>query len=795
MNILCFCISDLKKILLVFLWCLNTFSFAQISAGQKIPAGLEHFAQEYSCGVNRQEHIFLSLNSGIYYPGESIMFKAMLLGNDLITKTTGSRFFYLQLVDYTGKHINNYAFELHNGECSGYINIPASLHTGIYSIKAYTRWMLNFGADNVFERPVMIVSPMENTLMSAVCNDSVPVKFYPQCGRLISGVKNKILVRIPLHYQSIIKQLKISDDTGNVIDTCFLDSYGTGIFLFTPEAGHIYYASVIDSKNHFGAVSLPAVSQKGFVLQPNLDETGLKITIHAGSMQETVDNLKIVMLSENTGKVISQPAYMNGRQGLVSLPWAMLSEGLHQIWLCSGNNTILSQCTWYKKAQPPTHLKISVNDTLNTRSLVKFKISASSAELNQKISATVISAFNPVTDSLLFNECSYLEYFSLYASLPDAGILPIFESEATEEYINNCLIACLTTRLTDFLLQADNRLKYVQEIKGISLNGKVISLPGKMPLSNTAVLLSYPDSVAHFDFTYTNKQGEFNFILNNKLYGKQVYIIVQDHSAGFNPVEIIINEPFLGNNPVKQAVQLTHPTTDIAISAFQNIALAYKAFYQNKNIQPVVYRKSQSYAENFYGKPDFSLIPAEFESLPNIYEIRKNLIPGIKFDIEHDIFKTYIFDPYLQLYYSGPAFVLLNNIPFPSLKNMLELNSDNIRKIELKRDKFFYDNYLMFGIMAIYTKTPVSIESSYCHQTVTTPVIIEPSELPETLIEKSNLPDIRHTLLWKTNQLLSEGNLEIPFKTTDIKGSYRMRIIYVTTDGKMTCSEKSFFVL
>lgn len=794
MNILCFCISDLKKILLVFLWCLNTFSFAQISAGQIIPAGLEHFAQEYSCGVNRQEHIFLSLNSGIYYPGESVMFKAMLLGNDMKIKTTGSRFFYLQLVDYTGKHINNYAFELHDGECSGYINIPASLHTGIYSIKAYTRWMLNFGADNVFERPVMIVSPMENTVLSAAYTDSIPMKFYPQCGRLISGVKNKILVRIPLHYQSIIKQLKISDETGNVIDTCLLDAYGTGILLLTPEAGHIYYASVIDSKNHFGAVSLPAVSQKGFVLQPNMDETGLKITIHAGSMQETVDNLKIVMLSENTGKVISQPADMNGRQGLVSVPSAMLSEGLHQILLCSGNNTILSQCTWYKKAQPVTHLKISVNDTLNTRSLAKFKISASSPAL-KKISAEVISAFNPVTDSLLFNECSYLKHFNLYAALPDAGILPVFEPEVTEEYINNCLIACLNTRLTGFMLHADNRLQYVQEIKGISLNGKVVSLPGKMPLSNAAVLLSYPDSAAHIDFTYTNKQGEFNFILNDKLYGRKVYIIVQDHSAGFNPVEIIINEPFFGNNPVKQAVQLAHPATDIAISTFQNIALAYRAFYQNKNIQPVVYRKSQSYAENFYGNPDFSLIPAEFESLPNIYEIRKNLIPGIKFDIEHDIFKTYIFDPYLQLYYSGPAFVLLNNIPFPSLKNMLELNSDNIRKIELKRNKFFYDNYLMFGIMAIYTKTPVSIESSYCHQTVTTPVIIEPSELPETLIEKSNLPDIRHTLLWKTNQLLSEGNVEIPFKTTDIKGSYRMRIIYVTTDGQMICSEKSFFVL
>ncbi len=794
MNIFRFFIAGIKHITPVILWYLNSaLSVAQLADQPSIPTSLQNFAQDYLCAVDRQEHLFVSVNSGIYYPGETIFFKAMLMGNDMKIKTSGSRFFYIQLVDYTGKSIGNYAFELLNGECSGQITIPSNLRTGIYSINAYTRWMLNFGADNYFKRPVMIVSPLENAVMSADLNDSVSLRFYPQCGRLINGVKNKILVRTNQFAQEHPKIIKISNNTGNVIDTCLIDAHGLGVFSLTPESGQTYHATFIGPDRYIKNIPLPLNVSNGYILKPDKDETNLKITVVAGPKQESIDNIRLVMLSESTGNIINQPVTITGMKGQVSVPLTSLSEGLHQILLCS-ENTILSQCTWYKKEASGSNLKISVNDTLYTRVTTQTKISVSEPSLNQKLFAVIVGKYNPVTDSLLYNECSYLEYFNLYNALPETFNVPVFGTETTEDYINDFLMSVPYTRLTDLLLSTGNRLTHVQEVKGLSLSGQVITLPDRMPLSNAIVLLSFPDSTAHFDFTYTDRQGKFHFVLNDKLYGRQVYIIVQDHSEGFNPVEIIIDDPFLNNTVNKKVIQLTHPVIEPAVGAFQNIALAHRAFYQKKDISSVFFRKNQPYTISFFGEPDFLLIPAEFESLPNIYEIRKNLIPGIKFDIEHDIFKTYIFDSYLQLYYPGPAFVLLNNIPFPSLRNMLELNSDNILKIELKRNKFFYDNYLMFGILAIYTKTPLSIESSYCHKTVTTPAIVESSELQEAKTEKTNLPDIRHTLLWKTNQTYSGEMVVIPFKTPDIKGIYKIRVLNLTNSGKLNCCERSFLI-
>jgi len=67
--------------------------------------------------------------------------------------------------------------------------------------------------------------------------------------------------------------------------------------------------------------------------------------------------------------------------------------------------------------------------------------------------------------------------------------------------------------------------------------------------------------------------------------------------------------------------------------------------------------------------------------------------------------------------------VLLNNIPFPSLKNMLELNSDNIRSIDIKRSKFFYDNYLMYGMVVINTVKPMAIEPYYSYVTTSVNVV------------------------------------------------------------------------
>jgi len=155
-----------------------------------------------------------------------------------------------------------------------------------------------------------------------------------------------------------------------------------------------------------------------------------------------------------------------------------------------------------------------------------------------------------------------------------------------------------------------------------------------------------------------------------------------------------------------------------------------------------------------------------------------------------------VFDDYLQSYYAHEAYVMLNNMPFPSLKNILELNSDNIRSIEMKNQKFFYDNYLMYGIVSIKTGKPVVVEPyySYCKAAVEVmPEIIETPAVKEGY--GGTLPDVRHSLYWRTGQTSLAELAGIRFITSDIRGSYRLKIYSVTADGKRRMAEKVFTVL
>ncbi len=349
----------------------------------------------------------------------------------------------------------------------------------------------------------------------------------------------------------------------------------------------------------------------------------------------------------------------------------------------------------------------------------------------------------------------------------------------------------------EFAVHNHGKPRYAKEVQGIVLSGKVILPSTREPVKGATVLLSYPDSVAYMNYSITGETGEFSFILNEKLYNRKVYIIVQGYPKDKNPVTIVPDDPFMISSPDAAVATFDHPGATKVISDHQNIAMAFRVFYakQAQSYSQDLHKFS-SYREDFYGKPDFTLITEEYEPLPDIFEIRKNLVPRLKLKVRDNYCLMTIFDDYLQLFFTQEAFVLLNNIPFPSFKNVLELNSDLIRSIELKSQKYFYDNYLMYGIVSIKTRKPVEVEPHYSYHiasVVVMPVIYDIPPVRE--INGGTLPDVRHSLYWRTDRkALSESSV-IRFETSDIKGNYQLKVYSVAPDGKLLVKDKIFTVL
>ena len=769
-------------------------SFSQPITG-KSPA--QDAIQSYACAYAGQERLFLFLNSGFYYPGENLSFKAVLFDADMRIMTNGSRFFYLQLMDDSLKSIADYTFELHGGECEAQFTLPDTLLTGIYSLKAFTRWMQAYHPGNAFRRPLMIISPLNGETTCLALQDSLPVRFYPAGGNLLSGTDNEILVRVNPHYASSIRQLNIMNDLDSTLIFCSIDDKGTGVFSLLPERGRTYYAVQADSGQSGKVFVLPDQQTSGYNMNVKADKEF--VHIHIASAGETEQNgffYLVVMTGEEERSPIFQFSMVN-RQAKVSIPLEEMSPGLNQLVLFYDQAVICSRVWYRKREQQPSTAMIQLKDTLRTRESVTANYLFPRNTVSGKIFAVSVNEYNPVTDRLFYNEISHFMYFDLYSSLLQYNRLPLFDQNTSEEYINQCLMAVNKTLALDFILNKRNRTSPVRETQGVLLTGRVVSSGSQLPVERAIMLLSTPDSIPHVSYSVTNEKGEFSFTLNEKLYNRQLYLMVEGHPQNTDPVSIMADDPFRAPASGMSTITLVHPEVETAIQSHKNIALSYSVFYRDKNrLPPPVKYTNPSYQESFYGKPDFVLIPAEYESLPDLFEIRKNLIPMLKLKIEDDYCTMMVFDDYLYLYPTIQAFVMLNNIPYPSFRNILELNSDLIRSIEIKKGRLYYDQYLMYGIISINTTKPVMVEPYYSNLITTVRVEKETACIPfMQTTDVNSLPDVRHSLYWEPRSYVIDETGKVQFSTSDIKGKYQLKIFMAAPDGSLHWFDKIVTVL
>ena len=95
-----------------------------------------------------QEKLYLMTDHTVYQPGETIFFKAWLTG----APGANSFFVYVQLMDPQGKMTGSVILCQNGIEMSDGIAIPADAPGGVYTLKAFTQWMRNFGDDAFFEK-------------------------------------------------------------------------------------------------------------------------------------------------------------------------------------------------------------------------------------------------------------------------------------------------------------------------------------------------------------------------------------------------------------------------------------------------------------------------------------------------------------------------------------------------------------------------------------------------------------------------------------------------------------------
>lgn len=201
----------------------------QILLMMLLPAGLESYGRQTGSSVPG-EGVVLFSDRNLYVVGEPVLFTAFLFNGREVTDTLKSRVLYCELITPGGTKIAGNKFLIEDPHVSGFISLPGDLITGTYFLRAYTRYMRNYGPYSYDYIALKVINPYRNEVQTTETGDGLT--------EIHSGLRNYHDAISPFHI-STDRPFYTRRDSINIIlevDPPFSDSLKGLSMAVIPEA-------------------------------------------------------------------------------------------------------------------------------------------------------------------------------------------------------------------------------------------------------------------------------------------------------------------------------------------------------------------------------------------------------------------------------------------------------------------------------------------------------------------------------------------------------------------------------
>jgi hypothetical protein len=131
-----------------------------------MPKSLLAQEQSLELPLNSGEQIILNCDRSIYGVDEQIVFSAIYRGPGVQEGVMWSRILYVELIHWDGSKQAISAVLINENGAMGEIRIPKNIPSGIYYLRAYTKWMRNYPPVTYAYLPLRILNPYSNELVT-----------------------------------------------------------------------------------------------------------------------------------------------------------------------------------------------------------------------------------------------------------------------------------------------------------------------------------------------------------------------------------------------------------------------------------------------------------------------------------------------------------------------------------------------------------------------------------------------------------------------------------------------------
>ena len=456
-----------------------------------------------------QERILMHIDKPVINEGSPLFFKAYTLTGPKRVRASQSKVLKVELLNQSNGIIATQYHRIENGMSIGAFLIPKKLEKGVYRLRAYTRWMQNYG-ETFYTTKKLVLGTYENeNLIMDDDKKMVEVSFYPEGGNLVSGLNNRLLIKATTKFGTPVDLIgNIIDDSGNKIVSTVPYENGMMSVIFVPSSGEEYSLETTDG-NLF---KLPKVQDIGYILNVNnLNSALLRVQIQAS---QYTTNKAIWIRAEMAGVTyLNKKIELKSSEAKLEISKEGIPFGIMDISLVDENEKILSRRPVFIDANKNLTLSILPLNTNKNELAYKIRVT----DKNGKPIPTEVSF--SVTNLIHQNQSGIIrENNDFIWDIDDAAK----NTEKVERFIKD-LELLTNEKNKEFDYQSlPNKIKYPFQ-KGLDLFGYAYDLNNKL-LKNTKVqMLSNSDASLIIRELKTDNSGRIR-IENLQLVGKNKLI-------------------------------------------------------------------------------------------------------------------------------------------------------------------------------------------------------------------------------------------------------------------------------
>lgn len=792
----------MKKILLFLFVLIFSFSLAQ---AQKPYELLTKWSSRSPI-----EKVYLHFDRDNYIAGQTIWFKAYCWSN--YGADTISSNLYVELSNDAGTMISRAVLPVFLGGTNGQIELPDSLRTGSYFIRAYSPSMLNMDPGFIENRSVFVYGKQEK--LSTIAEE-LKLEFFPEGGNLISGVNNTIAFKaIDANGMPVSTKGKIFNSRNEAVVSFETYHDGMGLFEFTPIPGETYYA-MADEDMSRKKNQLPGQTEKGIALTviphpqgsffeiKQKKDPAFKAAYMIGQMQHQVvfkqefrstnDEIQGVINTEHLYSGILQITFFNTDDQPLAERLVFVNNKEYLI------NGELVADTLSFGTRAKNRFQIQLKDTVQGT----FSVSVTDAEY----SSSPVRQQNILTGMLLTSDLKgYVHDPAYYFSAENDSV----KTSLDLVMMTNGWRRFKWTELSQKLSQPNLLKNYAY----ITLSGKVTLQGIKKPFGDKDLLLMITglNKKRSTHFLRTDANGKF-FLDSLVFFDKSRLLICDIRGKKSQYIDVYPDNDSLRRSfslPVHPAFPTRAGVNKGPSSAWQ---MDYDAILKANGLMlegVTVKAKKRSPMEELDERYTTGLFSGDAiraidlvnsdEANPyrNIFDYLQSKVPGLY--IAQDGFDYSLF------YRQGASISSMGNIPMTLFLDEIETDASYIAAIpasQVAMVKVFSTfagaaGNAPGGVMAVYTKKGSDYvnRTGYAnHSLYNGYSVIKEFYAPDySIVKQDGKIDNRITLDWRPNVLINsiDPKISFSFYNNDRTRSYRVVVEGMTQDGKFLMIEKVF---